>query len=286
MAIMPHYRKIKIFFKKALTPVTIMFIPHDNSRRSLNMNVPAIGVFLSTICSIVGAVYLLSMLPYAIRYQDMEKQLHDYSKKVVDFKATLVSLKKAEQDLHHLVSLGSKEKIFDNVDTSDMGSFEIDQVQEQIESSMKTVGAIKDYLRSQKDLYLATPNGFPVQGTISSPFGKRLHPVSGQYEFHRGLDISADPGTPIRTTADGVVVFSGWNGGGGNIVVVAHGHGFSTYYAHNRKNTVHVGQSIKRGDVIGYVGSTGAATGSHVHYAVWLNGKCKNPINYAGSSRS
>jgi murein DD-endopeptidase MepM/ murein hydrolase activator NlpD len=161
-----------------------------------------------------------------------------------------------------------------------MGSFDIDQVQSQIESSMKTVGAIKDYLRSQKDLYLATPMGFPVQGTVSSPFGNRIHPVSGNSEFHRGLDISADAGTPIRTTADGVVVFSGWNGGGGNVVVIAHGHGFSTYYAHNRKNTVHVGQSVKRGDVVAYVGSTGSTTGSHVHYAVWLNGKCKNPFNY------
>jgi murein DD-endopeptidase MepM/ murein hydrolase activator NlpD len=279
---MPDYRKLKTICQKALTPVTIMFIPHDNSHRSLNLNVPAIGVFLSAICSVIGAVYLLSMLPDAIRYQEIENQLLDYSKKVVDFKATLVSLKKAEKDLHQLVSLGSKEKIFEKVDTSDMGSFDIDQVQGQIESSMKTVGAIKDYLRSQKDLYLATPMGFPVQGTVSSPFGNRIHPVSGNSEFHRGLDISADAGTPIRTTADGVVVFSGWNGGGGNIVVIAHGHGFSTYYAHNRKNTVQVGQSVKRGDVIGYVGSTGSTTGSHVHYEVWHNGKNENPISYTG----
>ncbi|HVO67654.1 MAG TPA: M23 family metallopeptidase [Syntrophales bacterium] len=277
---MPYYQKLKTFFRKAFTPVTIMFIPHDNSRRSLNLNVPAIGVFLSTICSIVGAVYLLSMLPDAIRYQEIEKELLDYSKKVVDFKTTLVSLKKAEQDLHHLISLGSKEKIFDNVDTSDIGSLDIDQVQEQIESSMKTVGAIKDYLRSQKDIYLATPNGFPVQGTISSTYGNRVNPISGRSEFHRGLDISTAKDTPVTATADGVIVFSGWNRGGGNVVVIAHGHGFSTYYAHNRMNTVQVGQSVKRGDVIAYVGSTGSATGSHVHYEVWHNGKNKNPINY------
>jgi len=274
------YRKFKIFCQKAFTPVTIMFIPHDNSRRSLNFNVPAIGVFLSAICSIVGAVYLSAMLPDAIRYQEVEKQLLDYSKKAVDFKATLVSLKKAEKDLHHLISLGSKERIFEKVDTSDMGTFDINQVQEQIETSMKTVGKIKDYLRSQKDLYLATPRGFPVQGTISSTYGSRINPISGSSEFHRGLDISTTTGTPIMATADGVVVFSGWNGGGGNVVVIAHGHGFSTYYAHNRKNTVQVGQSVKRGDIIGYIGSTGSATGNHVHYEVWHNGKNKNPISY------
>jgi murein DD-endopeptidase MepM/ murein hydrolase activator NlpD len=278
---MPDYRKLKTFCQKAFTPITIMFIPHDNPRKSLNLNVPAIVVFLSTICSVVGAVYLLSMLPDAIRYQEIEKQLLDYSKKVVDFKATLVSLKKAEKDLHHLISLGSREKIFEKVDTSDVGSFDIDQVQEQIESSMKTVGAIKDYLHSQKDLYLATPMGFPVQGTISSRFGKRINPISGYSDFHRGLDISTTAGIPVTATADGVVVFSGWNGGGGgNVVVIAHGHGFTTYYAHNRKNNVQVGQSVKRGDVIGYVGSTGSATGSHVHYEVWHNGKNENPISY------
>jgi murein DD-endopeptidase MepM/ murein hydrolase activator NlpD len=277
---MPDYQKFKLFFRKALTPVTIMFIPHDNSRRSLNLNVPAIGVFLSAICSVIGAVYLLSMLPDAIRYQEIENQLLDYSKKVVDFKATLLSLKKAEKDLHQLISLGSREKIFEKVDTSDMGSFDIDQVQDQIESSMKTVGAIKDYLRSQKDLYIATPRGFPVQGTISSPFGSRINPISGSSEFHRGLDISTTTGTPITATADGVVVFSGWNRGGGNVVVIAHSHGFSTYYAHNRKNAVQVGQSVKRGEVIGYIGSTGSATGSHVHYEVWHNGKNEDPISY------
>ena len=280
---MPDYQKFKMFFRKALTPVTIMFIPHDNSRRSLNLNVPAIGVFLSAICSIVGAVYLLSMLPDAIRYQGMEKQLLDYSKKVVDFKATLLSLKKAEKDLHQLISLGSKDKIFEMVDTSDMGSFDIDQVQDQIESSMKTVGAVKDYLRSQKDLYLATPRGFPVQGTISSPYGSRINPITGQSEIHRGLDISTTTGIPVTATADGVVVFSGWNRGGGNVVVIAHGHGFSTYYAHNRKNAVRVGDNVKRGDVISYVGSTGSATGSHVHYEVWYNGKSENPIKYTES---
>ena len=278
---MPDYQKLKILCQKAFTPITIMFIPQENSRRSLNLNVPAIGIFLSAICSIVGAVYLLSMLPDAIKYQEIENQLLDYSKKVVDFKATLVSLKKAENDLHQLISLGSKEKILEKVDTSDMGSFDIDQVQGQIESSTKTVGAIKDYLRSQKDLYLATPRGFPVLGTISSPYGSRVNPISGRSEFHRGLDISTTAGTPITATADGVVVFSGWNGGGGgNVVVIAHSHGFSTYYAHNRTNTVQVGQSIKRGDVVGYIGSTGSATGSHVHYEVWHNGKNENPISY------
>jgi murein DD-endopeptidase MepM/ murein hydrolase activator NlpD len=277
---MSDYQRFKIFCRKSLKPITIMFIPHDNPGRSLNLNVPAIGVLLSVICCFVGAVYLLSMVPDAIKYQVTEKQLLDYSRKVADFNATLLSLKRAEKDLHQLLSLGSRDKIFEKVDTSDMGAFDINQIQEQIESSMQTVGAIKDYLRSQKDLYITTPKGLPVQGEISSPYGSRINPITGNSEFHRGLDVSADVDTPIMATADGVIVFSGWNRGGGNVVVIAHGHGYSTYYAHNKMNTVQVGQKVRRGEVVGYVGSTGSATGSHVHYEIWRNGRSENPIHY------
>ncbi len=277
---MPDYKRLKIYFQKALTPVTIMFIPHDNPRRSLNLNVPVIGLVLSIICSLVGAVYLASMIPDAIKYQGMEKQLLDYSRKVYDFNATLLSLKKAENELHQLLSHGSKEKIFEKVDTSDVGSFDISQVQEQIETSIRTVGAIKDYLRSEKNLYLATPRGFPIRGVISSPYGSRINPISQHSEFHRGIDISAGAGIPVTATADGVVVFSGYSTGGGNVVVIAHGHDFSTYYAHNRKNAAQVGQHVRRGEVVAYVGSTGSATGNHVHYEVWHKGKSENPTYY------
>jgi murein DD-endopeptidase MepM/ murein hydrolase activator NlpD len=281
---MPDYRRLKIICQRALTPITIMLIPHDNPRRSLNLNIPAIGLFVSVICSLVGAVYLLSMVPDAIRYQGMERQILEYSRKVYDFNATLLSLKKAENELHRLLSHGSKEKILEKVDTSDIGSFDISQIQDQIDTSINTVSAIKDYLRSQKNLYLATPRGFPVQGIVSSPYGSRINPISQHFEFHRGVDISADAGAPVAATADGVVVFSGYHAGGGNIVVIAHGHHFSTYYAHNRNNTAQAGQKVKRGEVIGYVGSTGSATGNHVHYEVWHSGKSENPNSYAKES--
>ncbi|HET6462022.1 MAG TPA: M23 family metallopeptidase [Syntrophales bacterium] len=277
---MQAYQRLKTFCHKALTPITIMFIPHDNPRRSLNLNIPAVGVFMSAICSLVGAVYLLSAIPDAIRYHAMEKQLLDYSQKAYDFNTTLLSLKKAENELHQLISLGSKEKILEKADTLDVGSFDISQVQEQIERSIGTVDAIRDYLRSEKSLYLATPRGLPVAGIISSPYGGRINPISGQSEFHRGIDISAEAGTPVKATADGVIVFSGYNPGGGNVVVIAHGHRLSTYYAHNRTNAVRVGEKVRRGSVIAYVGSTGSATGSHVHYEVWRNGKSEDPNSY------
>jgi murein DD-endopeptidase MepM/ murein hydrolase activator NlpD len=284
---MKFYNKVKIFCNKAFKPVTIMFIPHNNTKRTLNINVPAIGILLSLAFSLVGLVYVCSLIPDFIRYQVMEnrylvmeKQTQETSRKIADLKTTIVSLKKAENDLHRLISLGTKEKILEKVNASDIGDFDINQVEKQIEHSMKAVSAIKDYLRTQKDLYMATPKGLPVSGRITSYYGERINPISGHSEFHRGIDISAGTGTPVTATADGVVSFAGWSGGGGYVVVIAHGHGFETFYAHNSKIVVKVGQHIRRGQIISYAGSTGSSTGSHCHYVVLHNGKGQNPLNH------
>ena len=282
---MHKMQKIKAIFKRALAPVTIMFIPHHHTTRSLHLNIPTIGLFFAAVLCCCGAVYMGLVTIDIIKYRAMEQQLQDYSKKVSDFNAALTSLKKAEKDLYHLLSLGSRDKILDNVEPSDMGTVDmgtvdIQQVQQQIALSMQTVGAIKDYLRSQKDIYMATPKGMPVPGMVTSPYGTRVNPISGRVELHRGMDLSVPAGTPILATADGIVSFSGWNGGGGNVVVVEHGYGYSTYYAHNQKNAVPVGHRVKRGDVVGYAGATGHATGNHVHYEIWQSGRVLNPKNY------
>ena len=94
------------------------------------------------------------------------------------------------------------------------------------------------------------------------------------------MDISAAPGNPVTATADGIVSFSGWNGGSGNLVVIEHGFGYSTFYAHNKMTAVKVGQRVKKGDVIAYVGSTGNTTGPHLHYEVWKNGSPVNPKSF------
>lgn len=156
----------------------------------------------------------------------------------------------------------------------------MENLREQIRISLESVGEIRDFLSQQKDVFLATPAGWPVDGRVTSPFGERDHPQSGEPKFHTGIDIAAEPGTPVRSTADGIVSFSGWSGGGGNLAVIEHGLGFSTYYAHNRMVVVKVGQKVKRGDVIGYVGSTGNSTGPHLHYEIIRSGKVVNPLSY------
>ncbi|MEW6162344.1 MAG: M23 family metallopeptidase [Nitrospirota bacterium] len=271
--------KVKNLCKKAFTPVTIMLIPHSNTK-PLNFKIPSIGVFFSVLLWIFGTIYVLSIAIDTIEYQSMKKKLGYYSQQFLELSSTISALKNAEREFKRLFSLGSKEKILENIDTSSSGSIDMENLKQEIEKTIETVGEIKDYLRLQKDLYLATPKELPVEGTITSHYGKRKHPRSGDVDLHTGLDISTSPGNPIRATADGIVSFSGWNRGSGNLVVLEHGFGFSTFYAHNRMNTVKVGQKVRRGDVIGYVGSTGNATGPHVHYEVWKDGSPVNPIRY------
>ena len=120
----------------------------------------------------------------------------------------------------------------------------------------------------------------PVNGRISSDFGLRRHPISGEMKFHEGIDIAAPTGTPVRAVADGTVVFSGKAGGYGNMVVVRHAGGVETAYAHNSRNLVRAGQRVASGQTISLVGSTGSSTGPHVHFEVREDGEKINPHIY------
>lgn len=121
------------------------------------------------------------------------------------------------------------------------------------------------------------PSIWPTTGVVTSPYGLRW----GGTDFHPGIDIANDMGTPIVATADGVVEYAGWNAGGyGNMVDINHGNGLMTRYGHASQVVVTAGQYVKRGQLIAYMGSTGFSTGPHVHYEVHVNGQRVNPISY------
>jgi len=122
------------------------------------------------------------------------------------------------------------------------------------------------------------PTMWPINGQISSPFGWRRNPFGGGgSEFHGGIDLRSPTGTPIRAAGGGTVIFNGWQGGYGNTIILCHGNGYTTLYAHNSVNLANVGQRVERGDIIARVGTTGRVTGAHVHYEVQLNGERINP---------
>lgn len=126
--------------------------------------------------------------------------------------------------------------------------------------------------------------GLPVNGRISSGFGLRMHPLLGYMRMHKGIDIGAPWGTPIHAAIDGTVAFAGRSAGYGNFVKLTHGGGIATGYGHMSRIAVRPGAHVARGQVIGYVGSTGMSTGPHLHWEVWRNGVAINPRSMSFSS--
>jgi murein DD-endopeptidase MepM/ murein hydrolase activator NlpD len=124
------------------------------------------------------------------------------------------------------------------------------------------------------------PSLWPVIGVVRSSFGGRSDPFSGEGAFHTGIDLQAANGSPVHATADGVVEKAGWSNSYGKLVVVNHGNGLETYYAHLSQFDVVPGQEVRRGEVIALSGCTGRATGPHVHYEVRLRGTPVNPYRY------
>jgi murein DD-endopeptidase MepM/ murein hydrolase activator NlpD len=139
---------------------------------------------------------------------------------------------------------------------------------------------VRDLLNDKHSLALATPTGWPTKGWLTSYFGVRPSPYTGARKMHEGLDIAANTGTLVTATADGIVVKATTESGFGKVVMIDHGYGYRTIFAHNSKILVKSGTRIKRGDKISEVGNTGRSTGSHLHYEVRLNGVPVNPRKF------
>ena len=147
-----------------------------------------------------------------------------------------------------------------------------------------SVGETKDELILRTDQYLDTiqdvPLGAPVPGVLTSRFGQRLDPINGKSAYHRGVDIRGQAGSDVTATANGIVKKQSYDKGNGRYILVDHGNGFSTKYAHLKKSLVQKGDSVERGQVIALVGSTGRSTGPHVHYEIHYDGKILNPTRF------
>jgi murein DD-endopeptidase MepM/ murein hydrolase activator NlpD len=126
----------------------------------------------------------------------------------------------------------------------------------------------------------ATPSIWPAVGWLTDGFGTRKDPFHGGSAFHNGLDIAADKGAPVYAAASGVVQSAGWGGDYGNLVVIGHEFGLVTRYAHMSRVDVKAGDRIERGQLVGYIGATGRASGPHLHYEVWANGQPLNPLKF------
>ncbi len=178
--------------------------------------------------------------------------------------------------------------VFDNYDNAELlktTTERLDKITKQLYIQSKSFDEVVKLAKNKEQLISSIPAIMPINNKDlrrqPGGFGWRTHPIYKTPEFHPGMDFAAEQGTPIYATGDGVVETADANAQGyGNHVVINHGFGYQTLYGHMSKMAVRVGKKIKRGELVGYVGSTGLSTAPHIHYEVIKNGEKVNPINF------
>lgn len=176
----------------------------------------------------------------------------------------------------------SEEEFYDLVDLTDDSS--VDTITSLIDSEKENYDEFIKEVEKQLKYLESVPDKWPVMGRITSKFGYRRHPISNRRHFHKGLDIANTSGTDIVAAASGIVTYSGWNGGYGKVVIISHGYGYKSVYAHNKNNLVKVGDRVKKGQVIAQLGNTGKSTGPHVHFEIHYQGKQIDPLQILESN--
>jgi murein DD-endopeptidase MepM/ murein hydrolase activator NlpD len=160
----------------------------------------------------------------------------------------------------------------------------MDLLSKQLYIQSKSFDAIVNMAKEQKDRILHTPGIQPVANKdlrrMASGYGMRMHPIYGTMKFHEGMDFTANTGTDVYATGNGTVVWADYKPGFGKHIVIDHGFGFRTVYAHLDEYRTSVGKKVVRGEKIGKVGNTGLSTGPHLHYEVHVNGRPDNPAHY------
>jgi murein DD-endopeptidase MepM/ murein hydrolase activator NlpD len=230
------------------------------------------------------------------------EQLQKFAREINSLKERLVALNHLEDRIRILANL--KQADNENEGVFGVGGSTPDDLDPELELNQSHRQLIKDMhkqirhledasqkqqnvfadllhrLEEQKNMLAHRPAIRPASGRVTSVFAYRQSPFTGKREMHKGIDIANQAGTPISATADGTVSFSGVNGGMGLMVVIDHGHGINTRYAHLQQTHTKRGDRVRRGEQIGLMGNTGRSTGPHLHYEVRVNGIPVNPQKY------
>jgi murein DD-endopeptidase MepM/ murein hydrolase activator NlpD len=236
------------------------------------------------------------------RMKNMREDYNNLSSKLKSLEQQMAELEKRDNDVYRSIfeanplpdsaraKLTEKAKEFEKVN-----SMNDDQLSKDIAAQLNNIGArvayqsnsydaIEKLIKNQDQKLASIPAIQPVSNKdlsrVASGFGMRIHPIYGIPKMHNGLDFTAPQGTPIYATGDGRVTMAGPGTGTGNHVVINHGYGYETVYMHMVRVKARQGQQVKRGEVIGWVGSTGASTGPHCHYEVHINGSPVDPVYF------
>lgn len=295
-------QQIKSYFRKKMT---FMVVPHDGgSPIQIKTNLFILHTSVLLLGGLVtwAAVLMVKDVNYemaSLNDQKMRTQMAAILTEMDHNRVLLSHMAEVDQQFRKLLKLGDRKQalLYSSVegpteaDTSQLFQAPDQELLNKVNTDLQEVGSVaakqeasfedvSSYLTRQRSIVAATPSIWPLKGWITSGFGKRASPLTGEPGRHYGVDIANEVGSPIRVTADGLVVYAGWETGYGRIVVVEHGYGFSTRYGHCSRIDVKVGDEVKRGQIIAYVGSTGRSTGSHLHYEVRIHGIPVDPEKY------
>ncbi|HHQ48950.1 MAG TPA: hypothetical protein ENK19_08735 [Acidobacteria bacterium] len=282
---------------------TIIIVPHSKAKFikftfSTRAAIAAVtAVVLGVILSIVAIVYTGSAVSRKAEAKRLRAENRELQKVNTELKETAASIQARLEEFERRTSRLALAAGMSNDGEplpADAGSEEHagrggpykrvpenpQELQFQEQWIAKNLDAVEHQLKARGDRLAATPTIAPVVGVLTDGFGRRRDPFTGRPAYHRGIDISARRGTPVHAPADGVVTFAGRQHGFGREIRISHGFGIVTVYGHLSAIGVRPGQRVRRGDVIGRVGSTGRSTGPHLHYEVHVDGAAVNPLYY------
>ena len=216
----------------------------------------------------------------------MESENQALHQKFKEVEIALSEIKEKDRNIYRKIY---DMRVNENIDSvnNEVNNFTAEDIEKLIDKIEIESKSLDEVFKSAgvKDANLSSmpvlkPVGDKYVNRLASGYGSRFHPILKVNKMHKGLDFAAAAGTPIYATGNGKIKMSGYNSGYGNMVVIQHGNGYESLYAHMSKTKVRNNQKVKRGDVIGYVGSTGLSTGAHLHYEIHKDGEHVNPVMY------
>jgi murein DD-endopeptidase MepM/ murein hydrolase activator NlpD len=259
----------------------------------------ALGVALLGLCGVLLPYYFVRTVQYSNRVERLEQENTGLREANARFDASLAELKDQVTDFENksykfalMAGVEDLPGANDGAGGSDFGGTaasvpsvnylrqQLTQLRERTQALRGSYSVLEKVYEDQSLLLASTPSILPVKGILGHGFGWRRDPFTGQREFHKGVDISAPTGRKVMAPADGIVVKVSRIRGYGRVIYLSHGNGITTRYGHMSEFNVKLGQRIERGDIIGFVGSTGRSTGPHLHYEVLVHNQKVDPMKY------